>query len=984
MDKLKKVKDRLFDFEVVNVTPLEELNCTLYELIHRKTHAQLLHIANDDPENLFCLSFKTWPDSSNGVAHILEHTVLCGSNKYPVKDPFFSMNRRSLNTYMNALTGPDFTCYPAASQNKKDFYNLFEVYLDAVFNPLLKEESFNQEGHRLEFENSDDPKSPLQYKGVVFNEMKGANSSADTRLWKSLMARLFPDTPYRHDSGGDPADIPSLSYEGLKDFHKTYYHPSRCLYFSYGNFPLEEHLAFLEDKVFKNIERTDPLPKFPLQKRFEFPKVAHDEYPTTEHEDQSDKTSVAFGFVTCHILNQKEALALQLIDIALMGNDGAPLKQALLQSGLCKQTDLYLDIDYHEIPLVFVCKGCPKDAGEKIKDLILTTLKKIAEEGIAENIIDSAIHQLEFSRSEISGGSSPFGLTLFMRAALLKQQGGNPSDGLRIHSLFEELRQDLKNPTYLKELIHRHILDNSHSLLLSMHPNPTMSQKEEQSEKEILSSIKDKLSEKDIEQLVKKAEHLTTFQEDQENESIDVLPKVGLKDIAKSPQDYPLNSEEVGPITLFFHPTFTNQIAYLDLIFDLPDLNQEELMDIRLFCTLLSEVGCGGRNYQENLQFIQENTGGISASLSLHNNINDANQMSPTIGIKVKALYRKIDNVLQLLNDIILTPDFTDQARLKELLMQLLNGLENSLQQQPMRYALNLASSSSSLGCQISYLWNGLPYVNHVRQCAQDIEGLSKRFEALKTRFLGQQGAHLVVSCDQKFYDILKDKVAEKLKEVSSRPFKPFNPKWDYKRTESQARTIAANVAFTGIAMPCVSYNHPDTASLTLASFLFENKVLHKRIREQGGAYGSGASHNPTSAIYTFYTYRDPHLASSLQAIEEAVKDITNGQFDIQDLEEAKLGVIQSLDTPINPGSRAISAYFWWRSGKTLAHRIKYRKDILEKTPQQISKAVDDNIFKKLNHMTIASFAGKELLEKENHLLKDSGKEPLPIYSLMD
>lgn len=445
-----KVKDTYSDFLFTKVLPIEELQMTLHELIHKNTGAKIIHLEANDPENLFCFSFKTLPSNSNGVAHILEHTVLCGSKKFPIKDPFFSMSRRSLNTFMNAMTGSDFTCYPAASQVEKDFYNLMEVYLDAVFYPDLKKLSFFQEGHRLEFEQENDISSPIIYKGIVYNEMKGSLSSPESRLWQEIMTSLTPNLPYAFNSGGDPKEIPNLTYEELKQFHSTYYHPSQCLFFFYGNFSLKKHLDFIEKHVLKNAKKIEPPVEITNQPRFKNPKH-HTAYFPKQGNDS--KEYVAVSWLTTNIQNQQDALSLAVLDSILMENDASPLKMALLKSNLCIQADGYLDLELSEIPYTILCRGCEEDSDKKIEKVIFDTLRKIVKDGIKKSLIDAAIHQLEFHRLEITRSHGPFGLTLFFRSSLAAQHGCPPENALSIKSLFQHLQTLVKDENYLPELI---------------------------------------------------------------------------------------------------------------------------------------------------------------------------------------------------------------------------------------------------------------------------------------------------------------------------------------------------------------------------------------------------------------------------------------------------------------------------------------------------------------------------------------------------
>ena len=483
-----------------------------------------MYLENDDPENLFCMSFKTRPSSSNGVAHILEHTVLCGSEKFPVKDPFFAMTRRSLNTFMNAMTGSDFTCYPASSQVPADFYNLLDVYLDAVFHPKLEELSFRQEGHRpQEFAEEDSADSPLEFKGIVFNEMKGAMSSSTARLYDFVGQSLMPDLTYAFNSGGDPAVIPDLSYEEFKRFDEENYHPGRCLFFFYGNLPLEGHLDFIASHTLEKSNPIGALEPIPRQKRFAKPVYRQESYPLASDQSSKDKTFVAFAWLTCHVLEQEEVLALEVLDSVLTDTDASPLKLTLLKSGLCRQVSSSLDDDITEVPWVMVLKGCNPENADKLEALLLDRLKEIAKEGVPQELVDASIHQAELYRSEITGNSQPFGLTLFMRSALLKQHGGEAEHGLVIHSLFSKLRERLAaSPRYFSEVIEKYLINNPHRMRLVLSPDPELAQREEEEEKQRLQNIRSKLGPEAIEKVIQDAECLYKHQEAQLQQSLDI------------------------------------------------------------------------------------------------------------------------------------------------------------------------------------------------------------------------------------------------------------------------------------------------------------------------------------------------------------------------------------------------------------------------------------------------------------------------------
>jgi Zn-dependent M16 (insulinase) family peptidase len=981
---LRSIGQVYHQFKLVKVVEIPELQCWLRELIHEPSGARVMHIENEDPENLFCLSFQTLPYSSNGVAHILEHTVLCGSQKFPIKDPFFAMNRRSLNTFMNALTGADFTCYPAASQVHKDFYNLLEVYLDAVFHPLLNEFSFLQEGHRLEFSQPLDPTTPLELKGIVYNEMKGALSAATARLSEAINETLFPNVTYGYNSGGDPKKIPQLTYDELKQFYQTFYHPSRCLFFFYGNMPLEQHLDFIAERTLNHTHKLPPLPPIPLQPRFTSPIYRELTYPIASEEDIYEKSLIAFGWLTCHILEQQDTLALNILEIILMDTDASPLKMALLQSGLCKQATSFIDVELNEIPWGITLKGCQPENADALEKLIIDTLKRISQEGIPLQTIENAIHQLEFHRSEITGDHAPFGLSLFMRSALLKQHGADPAEGLMIHSLFNRLRQaTLADPHYFSHLIKKYLIDNPHRIRIVMQPDPQQEEREAQAERKFLTAIKKSLSLDQIQALVDQAAQLAEFQKKQEEEDIEILPKVVLNDIPLSTRDYPLIQEQVGDLTVFHHNVFTNDIVYADLIFNLPDLKEQDLAYLRLFTIILTQVGCDARSYQENLEYIQGNTGGIGAGVSLNLQADNYRKFFPTFHLRGKSLYRKAPKLFPLLHEVVATAQLNDLKRLKEIIIKHFTGIESRLNQSALKYAINLSASVLNEASRVANDLYGLSYFWKIRDFVKDFDRqgpqLLAKLQEIQKQVTCLKNPHLVLSCDGVMYDQIRTHGFYGLKDIETSPYQPWQGKIPLVPIPPQGRVIASPVAFIGKVFPTVSYTHSDAPALNIAAFLFDNLTLHTKIREQGGAYGGGAVSNPLSGNFYFYSYRDPNIVSTLKAFDEAVQYVIQGNFDRSDLEEAKFEMIQGLDSPVSPGSQAEVAYGWWREGRTFDVRQAYRNKLLSVTREEIIDAVERIIVQNIDLGTPVVFASKELLEKANQELLAEGKEPLLI-----
>lgn len=951
------VGQTLQGFTITKAIPIEEIDCTFVELEHDITRARVVYIKADDPENVFSIALQTIPDDSTGVAHILEHIVLCGSTKFPVKDPFFSMLRRSMNTYMNALTGADFTCYPAASQNEKDFYNLLSVYADAVFHPKLTKESFLQEGHRFEFQQKDNPSSPLTYQGVVFNEMKGAMSSPDAQLWQAVSSTIMPDVTYAHNSGGDPANIPDLTHKQLKAFHQTYYTPSRAVFFFYGNLPIEKHLSFLNEHVLEGASALTPLPPFPKQPRFTSPKKVTKPYSTNQVEKGA---MITFSFLTTSIENQKDILALHVLDSVLMENDAAPLRRALLETGAAAQVDGFFDTEMSEAPYVIVCKGCDANDVDTLETALRQGMQNIVEKGIDKKLIDAAIHQLELQRTEITGDHGPYGLGLFFRTVLAKFHGAPPENSLQIHKLFEELLRDAQDPTYFTSLLQTYFLDNPHRVTLTLVPDPDLKSRQEQEERTKLDALQKTLSKEEAEEIVSAAVALEAHQE--KEESLDCLPNLDRSDIPKEPVTYSISSHTLGKNTTYFHKTNTNGILYVDTMFDLSEMASEDIPYLALLTTIMAELGCNGDSFEQTLSRESLYTGGIATGISLFEQATAPSTAKPAFTLHGKALERNIPELFSLKHDLLTSLRFDELDRLKELVAQIRNGLEQRLTRKALGYATLLAHAPASSLTTFRNLTSGLPYLEFIRSLPP-IEEVAPKLASLYE--LIRSGGHVetVVSGNESLFEKAAPHIERVLQPQGTHPM--WKISLSPMSVSSCCKIIASPVAFTASACTTIPGTHKDAAALTLASSLFENTVLHKRIREQGGAYGSGANYNLLSGQYHFYSYRDPNLKTTLDAFSEAIETIGNGNFTDQDINDAIFSSIQAFDNPISPGSRGMHAYSLQRTGRTQEMRIAYRNALLQASKEDIQSAVQAHLNPAFEHAITVSFCGEQLAEKE-------------------
>jgi presequence protease len=956
------------DFLIKKVLPLPEIQATLTEAVYEPSGSSIIHLFNDDKENSFCLAFQTLPSSSNGVAHILEHLVLCGSKKYPVNDPFFSMTKRSLNTFMNAMTGSDFTLYLASSQIEKDFYHLLDVYLDAVFRPQLKKYSFLQEAHRLEFSKADDPKSPLEFKGVVYNEMKGAMSSPYSRLWKSVLKGLLPDLPYAHNSGGDPSEIPTLTYQELVDFYQNYYHPSHCLFYFYGNIPLQKHLDFLHKELLSKVTKAPMLPLIKPQKRFTFPKIYNESYPIAPNESLEKKTILAIGTLTCHVQEQEELLALCLLESILMETDASPLKHALLQSKKVGSFDSYIDVEMSEIPWIFVASGIDDRDIPSIVELFQSTLLRLKKEGFSKKIINAALHQLEFHRVEITEEGLPYGLHLFMRAGLIKLHGCDPESALLIHKQLDHLKKQIKDPQFLPDLLDRYLISNPHKIELTLSPDPKLGQKEASDETEILQEIKRHLTKDESNKIITQSKELKKYQEALGRADINQLPILDIADIPKEPLSLSLASQQ-KPLPTYFHDCFTNRIVYVDLIFDLPHLTDEELALLPFFSHFLTDLGIGKKKYTQVLEEMNAHTGGIEAFLSLNIDTKDPTSFRPSFAFKGKALYHNSATLFSLLKGFIEKPNFEDKERIKELLLQEKTHLEARKIKNAMHYAISLSLCPFSYMQRLKNLWYGYDYYENTQRLCQDLDQSAERLSVMFSQLAEKIFCHtpsLVIGCDQSHFDHLQKEHFYHIHETSS---EKKQPKWTDKGFDasfgSYGFAISSPVAFTSMGLKTITYAHEHAPAIAVLCELLSDTILHEEIREKGGAYGAGLYYNPQSGNLYFTAYRDPNLAKTVEVFHASVRKISEGAFDKENLYEAKLSALQHLDTPISPGSRAFVAYSWHRTNKTDKQRQIYRKRLLSLTFDDLQQAALDSVLPALKKASIVSFADHAILSKE-------------------
>lgn len=963
----------LHGWTVEHIDPITILNAKMIRLRHRKTGARFMHLYREDDNHLFAVGFRTPPEDSSGVAHILEHTALCGSRNFPVRDPFFSMLKRSLNTFMNAMTASDWTLYPFSSQNLKDFDNLLQIYLDAAFFPLLRERDFHQEGHRLEFTVPDDPDSPLLYKGVVYNEMKGAMSDPSSLLSRRMGRHLFPTTTYGHNSGGEPSEIPELSWQQLRDFHARYYHPSNAWFFSYGTLDLEDLLATIEERVLKHFKSLQLDSEVPPEQRLDQPRQVVEGYPLDAGEPLEKRSMVQIGWLCGDINDSFERLAMSLLSSLLLGNPAAPLYKALLDSGLggnLAPGSGYHD-DYRTTFFAAGLQGTDPENQASIENLILETLEKVAREGFAPERIDAALHRLEFANREVSGDSYPYALLLLMRLLGPWIHDGDPLGALDFEVNLQRLRQEVATGGFFEGLIRRRLLDNPHRINLLLKPDTEIGPKQEAAVRQTLDQVQQQLSEKEKQRLVTLAEELKQAQEAPED--LSCLPSLELSDIEPLEKPVRVQKGALKEVASYWFDQPTNGIGVVALNFGLDGLEEGLLPYLPVFCSLLTQIGAGGRDYLGMAQELEAVTGGVTARTSLLDDPQSLEGFSSSFEIKGKALLRNLEPMLTLVGDLLASPDFSDLQRLNTVLGQLKVSLENSIPQSGHTYAARTAAACLTPVGRRREQWSGLEQVALVRQLAavpvEQLGELAERLQRIARQLFCRSHLQVAVTVEGDQFKSIRGPLEELIGALPEQNA-CVAAKMPTPLAEQRLGWIwSLPVNYVTRVFRAVPYCHSDSAPLTVLAKLLRSEFLHREIREKGGAYGGQANYNSETGLLSLLSYRDPQLVRTLNVYDQAIDWVISGDFKNQAVKEAILGVFGDLDKPLSPAGFGAQEFANLRQGLTLEMRNLMRRRLLSVDRQALCRVAETYL--KNGQSAVAVLAGENALQQANTQLGD-------------
>ncbi len=974
-------------YEVKRVSILEEIEAKYIELEHIATGARHVHILNNDKENTFSVALKTVPSDSTGVAHILEHTALCGSEKFPVRDPFFSMVKRSLNSFMNAFTASDWTMYPFSTQNRKDFYNLMDVYIDAVFFPKLDELSFKQEGHRMEF---NDDSSGLAYKGVVYNEMKGAMSSANQVMARSILNALYPSTTYRFNSGGDPVNIPDLTYEQFRAFHERYYHPSNAFFYTYGDIPLKDTLAFISERLADRFERIDPMTSVPSQERWKKPEKVKYYYPLGKNEDPLKKCQVCVAWLMADIKEPFEVLLLVCLEHILLGNSASPLYKALIDSGLGSALCDGTGYDSDNRDTLFVCglKDVEESSAEEIRSIIFNTLSRLAEKGIDRRLIEAAIHRIEFSLKEVTNNPFPYGIKLLLSFCGSWFHGGDPLRILEFDKQFKRLRIELDKGRLMEDRIKKYFLDNPHNVMLILVPDQDLEQADNDRVESVLKKVMAGLSEQEFDSIRSDTKRLQALQETEED--VSCLPTLGLKDIPtdvkRISRDETCSSENVY---CYIQPT--SGIFYYSSVAGTKGLTDELVPYLPLFCKVFTKMGTAVHDYVEMAQKIDAYTGGIGAMPHARTGFGEEEVNLSFISFSGKCLTRNQDKMLEIVEELLCKIDFSNLTRLKNLILEYRAGLEAQVVQNGHRLAMMLAARNFSISSGLGEAWHGIHQLQTIKKMAEDLSDNNLRKISGRLENIGRALLHhdnfMVALTGEK--DVVPSSVSPVEKIIANIDYGQKAGKGDFgfyaghdmggKGIPREGWSTSSAVSFVAKSFKTVRMEHDDSAPLAVISRLLKSMYIHKEIREKGGAYGGFTMYNREDGLFNFCSYRDPHVFSTLKVYEEAENFIKSGNYNNEDIKEAILQICSDLDKPDTPAEAARKSFYRKIISLTDEARARYKEKVLSVSREQVIKTAEKYFNNETGKYAIAVISGMEQLIAANEKL---GNEKLTLFTI--
>ena len=929
-------------FELTRDETIAEVNSRARLYRHIKTGAEVLTLSNDDENKVFGITFKTPPEDSTGVAHILEHSVLCGSRKYPVKEPFVELLKGSLHTFLNAMTFPDKTVYPVASQNLKDFYNLVDVYLDAVLFPLISENTFRQEGWHYEL---DATQGPLTYKGVVFNEMKGAYSSSASVLGRTVQQTLYPDTTYGVDSGGSPNKIPDLTYEYFKNFHHRFYHPSNARIVFYGDDPEAQRLEKLEEFL-GQFDRIEVDSAVALQPRWSAPKQIAGTYAAGKEEaEKPNSAMVSVNWMLDPITDQEAAIVFSLLDFSLVGTSASPLRKALTDSGLGEGlTGSGIADDYRQPMFSVGLKGIEAGNASKVEALVLETLERLAREGIDDKTVAAAINTLEFQLRENNTGSFPRGIALIFRAMRTWLHGGDPLDPLYFETALGKVKARFASgERVLEDLIRSALVDNLHRTTVLLTADPGQGERENAEERARLEAARAELEEAGIAEVIETAATLKALQEATDPpEELAKIPTLRLADLPRQNKITPSEASNLGETRVLFHDLKTSGVVYLDLAFDIHGLDPKLLPYFPIFTRALTQTGTAREDFVSLSQRIGRSTGGIGASRYISGTFRPG-ETAAFLFVRGKAVPDQLDELLAIISDVLLTPRLDNKERIRQMVLEEKAGFESRLSGMGNSIAAMRAKANFTEADWVTEQLSGVTHLFFLRDLAAEIDrdwaGVAQKLETIRKAVINRAALLANITTDRAEWQAFSPKLAAFLDGLPSSP-RAFTP-WPVPANDAaEGLTMPAQVNFVAKGANIMKLGYKPSGATAVAMTYLNTAYLWDKVRVQGGAYGSGTGFTEVTGSFVFSSYRDPNLLQTLDTYDQASTFLTDGIAEAE-LTRSIIGVIGRMDAYQLPDAKGYSAMVQTLIGETPEHRQQRREEVLGTKPQDF-KALGD------------------------------------------
>lgn len=959
-------------FKLVEEREVKEIQSIAKIFYHQKSGAKLLHLENDDNNKVFSIGFRTPPSDSTGVPHIIEHCVLSGSRKYTTKEPFMDMLKGSLQTFINAMTFSDKTLYPVSSRNEKDFFNLMDVYLDAVLYPKIYEipEIFMQEGWHHEIF---DEKDEIQYKGVVYNEMQGAYSSPERILSENVSKSLYPDTCYKHSSGGNPDVIPELSYEEFLNFHKKFYHPSNSFIYLYGNGDIEKQLKHIDENYLSNFDKTEVDSKIEFQQPFTSRKEIVDYYPISKDETDENRTYLSLNFVLGDVTDKETYLMTSLLSQLLIESAAAPLKEALTDAEIGE--DIFsISVGGLQPGFGIVSKNTSEDEKEKFEKVIFETLNKLVKEGIDKKLIEACINIIEFDLREASGFPTK-GIIYNMVSLDSWLYDSDPLSHVQYEDSLKELRSKI-DTDYFEKFIQERIIDNPHSSLVIIKPKKGLGEEKEKLVEERLENYKKSLTKEEIEALIAKNNKLMKLQtSDDSPEDKATIPKLSISDVNPKAKVIPQEVIKENGLTLLHQNIFTSKIAYVDFYFDASMMDEELIPYINLLAGILGEIDTEKRTYSELSNDIYVNTGGIDFNVNVYVEKGNDNIYYPKFIVKGKSVADNIPKLMELISELITESKIEDQTRIKELLQQFKSRIEMSIFNNGHSVTTRRVGSYFSPSGKYSERLRGLEFYWFISDIVHNFdskyEDVLSNLNKVYNNIFNINNILISFTGDTDDFNLIKDNLSIVGEKLNNEKFEPK----EYSFTEeklNEGLLSSANVQYVSKGYNLKKLGYSYNGSLAILSTLLSREYLHNKIRAQGGAYGAGINIDPTGHITT-YSYRDPNLKDTVDVYDHMADYIRKLNLDESELTTFIIGTISRLDPATTPHMKGQIATNRYISNISQEDVQRNRKEVLDtklKDIKDYATLLEDSM--KENYLCVLGNENKVEENKElfNNLIK--------------